>query len=342
RDPSHRVGGADFGHIELAHQRELKEQVLSDSLVRQGRIAAGDLPEIEVAALPGDDERGGLGWRTRLRLHVDPATGAVGPYAARSHTVVPVRDLPLAVPELAAIAPLREFMSDVTSVDLVAPSADDPRMLLTYQGEKQPVGAEDIVFENVFGAEVQVRAGGFWQVHTGAAEQLYAEVAGAVDSLQDRLDPAATNLDLYGGVGLLAAAFLDAAGERARITSVESVESATDLAAENLAEFSGAQALTARVEDYLRDLQTASAPVRERVARGTVVLDPPRNGAGGEVCSSLIELRPANIIYVACDPVAFARDTATLQAGGYQLGELHALDMFPHTHHFESIAIFTR
>ena len=67
RDPDDRVGGADFGHIALAHQRALKAFVLSDSLKRMAGI---DVP-VTVQAAPGDDARNGLGWRTRARLHVD-------------------------------------------------------------------------------------------------------------------------------------------------------------------------------------------------------------------------------------------------------------------------------
>ena len=342
RDPSQRAGGAEFGHITLEHQRELKRDVLQDSMRRQGKIDSPIVDNFVVEPLAGDDEANGLGWRTRMRLHVDPETGVVGPYASRSRTVVPVTTLPLMSPVLEPLAPIHEHMPDATTVDLVAPSASDPSMLVTYQGEKRPVGADHTVLEVVAGFEFQVRAGGFWQVHEAAPETLLTAVSSAVDWLGEDVDSSAANLDLYGGVGLLTAGFLDAAGSNARITTVEAVEDATDLAAENLADFPGVQALTGRVERYLADMLKSTPQVRERLARGTVVLDPPRSGAGGQVTSALIELSPRNIIYVACDPVALARDTQTLTAGGYELTALRGFDMFPHTHHFECVAIFQR
>jgi tRNA/tmRNA/rRNA uracil-C5-methylase (TrmA/RlmC/RlmD family) len=70
----------------------------------------------------------------------------------------------------------------------------------------------------------------------------------------------------------------------------------------------------------------------------TVVLDPPRAGAGKAVIDQLLFLRPAKIIYVACDPVSLARDLKVLVSGGYRLEQIKAFDLFPHTHHFESIA----
>ncbi len=324
--------------------------MLADALRRFGGLSDEDLARITanegvtVEAAPGDDEAHGLGWRTRVRLHVDPETGQVGPYAARSRRVIPVESLPLAVEAVGFIAPLDDVMLDVESVDVLAPSADDPRMLITLPGEQQRAGEADLVRESVDGREFLVRAGGFWQVHREAPVVLFEAVRDAVLGLIDdgRFDPVAANLDLYGGAGLLAAAMAEAAGPALKVTSVEADPGATDDAAENLAGLVGALALTARVDRHLSELLNAPAPVRERLRRGTVVLDPPRSGAGGEVCAQLAELAPANLVYVACDPVALARDTKTLREAGFEMRSLRAFDLFPHTHHLEALAVFTR
>lgn len=352
RDPENRAGGAEFGHIALERQRTLKAEVLTDAMSRFGGVefAAEDGEDLAetlaelVEAAPGDDETNGLGYRSRVRLHVDPETGAVGPYAARSRRVIPVDSLPLANEGIAQIAPLGDFMPGVATVDLVAPSADDPRMLLGMVGEKTRAGASDAVQELVEDRGFLVRAGGFWQVHREAPAVLFTAVRDAISELIEdgRFDPAAGNLDLYGGAGLLAAAMAEAAGPSLKVTTVESDEAATDDAAENLAELVGALALTARVDRHLAELLKAPASVRDRLRRGTVVLDPPRSGAGGGVTGQITELAPANIVYVACDPVALARDTKTLRESGYELTGLRAFDIFPHTHHFESLAVFER
>ena len=49
-------------------------------------------------------------------------------------------------------------------------------------------------------------------------------------------------------------------------------------------------------------------------------------------------LQPAQVVYVACDPVALARDVATFAELGYRLDTLRAFDLFPHTHHLEAVA----
>lgn len=340
RDPEERAGGAEFGHIALERQRALKAQVLTESLQR----FAGVERDVTVEAAPGDDEANGLGWRSRVRLHVDPETGVVGPYAARSRTIVPVESLPLAVEGVNMIAPFDEPMHHLVSIDLIAPSADDPRMLITAVEDVARAGENDAVQESVGGREFLVRAGGFWQVHREAPEVLFTAVRDAIIALDEagRVDPGASNLDLFGGAGLLAAAMAEAVGPALKVTTVETDPGATDDAAENLAELVGALAVTARVDRYLADLLAAPAAVRDRFRRATVVLDPPRSGAGGAVSQQLGELAPANIVYVACDPVALARDTATLLELGYELGPVRAFDLFPHTHHLEAIAVFTR
>lgn len=362
RDPEERAGGAEFGHIALPRQRALKAEVLADALRRFGglddegiaRATGGDGTGagtgtgtgtgVTVEPAPGDEEANGLGWRTRVRLHVDPESGEVGPYAARSRRVIPVASLPLATESVGHVAPLDERMPELETVDVVAPSADDPRMLIGYPGERVRAGENDRVRESVGGREFLVRAGGFWQVHREAPLVLFAAVRDAVAGLIEagRFDPQAANLDLYGGAGLLAAAMAEAAGPALKVSTVEADPGATDDAAENLAELVGALAMTARVDRHLADLLRSAPPVRERLRRGTVVLDPPRTGAGGEVCAQLGELAPANLVYVACDPVALARDTATLREAGYELASLRAFDLFPHTHHLEALAVFTR
>ncbi|MBF4591202.1 class I SAM-dependent RNA methyltransferase [Curtobacterium sp. VKM Ac-1395] len=333
RDPAERPGGAEFGHIALAHQRTLKHDVLVDSF---SRFAHVDLTEVlgrdvVVEAAPGDDAANGLGWRTRVRLHVDEE-GTAGPFAARSHTVVPVTGLPLATATVQESAPLaRGAMPGASVLDVLAPSGSEGARLVV--DEQAPTAVTEVVGHRTF----TVDDTGFWQVHRAAASVLTEAVQDLVD--RDRLDADGIHLDLYGGVGLLAAAVGDLVGPKARLTSVESAGRATEHAQENLAEWIGARAEPGRVDRWLaRTVQTASRSELDRYRAGTVVLDPPRSGAGREVAVQIAALQPAQVVYVACDPVALARDVATFADLGYRLEALRAFDLFPHTHHMEAVA----
>jgi tRNA/tmRNA/rRNA uracil-C5-methylase (TrmA/RlmC/RlmD family) len=327
RDPADRPGGADYGHIDLAHQRTLKASVLADALSRMAKVER----EVVVEGLPGEPD--GTGWRTRERLHA-AADGTLGPYAARSHRVIPVADLPLAVAAVREHAPLQERMPGAGDVTVLAPSVGDGARLVI--GAQKPT----VIRERVGDREFRVDDTGFWQVHAAAPATLSAAVQDAIDPAS--FDPKAANLDLYGGVGLLAAAVGDRFGAGARITSVESDARATEHAAENLADWLGAAVVTSRVDGYLRALGDVSAGERGRLSAATVVLDPPRSGAGAAVIDPLAALGPAQIVYVACDPVAFARDVALLAAHGYLLTGLRAFDLFPNTHHVEAVGAFRR
>ncbi len=322
RDPSDRPGGAEFGHIRIDHQRELKRQVLVDSLKRM----AGVEQDVSVEALPGSED--GTGWRTRVRLQVD-ADGRPGPFAARSHRVIPVTDLPLATAGVQEAAPLGQHFIGEEHIDVLEPSTGGARLIV---GRQKPSVIRELVGEREF----RVDDGGFWQVHRAAAETLTLAVQDAIDAAA--FDPRAKNLDLYGGVGLLAAAVGDRFGETTRITSVESDPRATEHAGENLSEWLGARAVTARVERWI--LQLASSG--ERLVGATVVLDPPRAGAGKEVVAALTTLQPEQIVYVACDPVALSRDVGLFAERGYELVGLRAFDLFPNTHHVEAVATLTR
>lgn len=350
--PEHRPGGADFGHIALPRQRALKAQVLREAFERFAGVEVDADVAGPEAVLGADhplvrDTIDGTGYRTRVSLHVD-AEGRIGPYAARSHTVVPVDAYPLATAEVEAVAvALRNAPEG--RIDLVQPADGRVRTIrrparpARGQGGRgrrpapQPRPEPEIVAERVGEREFQVEAGGFWQVHRAAAATLDRAVRDALGELSSD----AWHLDLYGGVGLFAAALGDLAGS-ARLTTVESEPRATAHAERNLAEF-GAEAVTARVDRFLSRLSSqASLFDREMLTRGVTLLDPPRSGAGREVVEGIADLGPSRVAYVACDPVALARDVGYFRGVGYELRSLQAYDLFPHSHHVEAVAILGR
>ncbi|MFD1720883.1 class I SAM-dependent RNA methyltransferase [Amnibacterium endophyticum] len=304
RAPEQRAGGAEFGHIAPERQRALKTEVLRDALQRTGGLDPAGL-DVAVRAVPGRAD--GTRSRTRVRLLVDDA-GRVRPYAARSRTVVPVADLPLAVEAVEAVLPER---ATGRALDLVATGGR------AFAARRSDPPIVERVGERAFSLE----ATGFWQVHPAAPRTLQQAVRDALDPAA--FDPDADNLDLYGGVGLLAPALGDA-----RVVLLESDRAASGHAAGNLGP--RARAVAARVDRFL------ARPRRRPGA--TVVLDPPRSGAGAEVVRAIAASEPARIVYVACDPVALARDLRTFSGLGWRPVRLEAFDLFPNTHHLEAVA----
>jgi 23S rRNA (uracil1939-C5)-methyltransferase len=144
----------------------------------------------------------------------------------------------------------------------------------------------------------------------------------------------ATAVDLYCGVGLFT---LPLARRFARVVGVEAHPAAARYARQNLA---GAGLQNARVETS----EVGDWLLRRAARIGTadfVLLDPPRAGAA-EAVEGILALRPRRVTYVSCDPATLARDLRSLADGGFVLDSLHAFDMFPQTHHVETVAHLSR
>ena len=126
--------------------------------------------------------------------------------------------------------------------------------------------------------------------------------------------------------------------ERTRMLSVEGGKTAVKNAQRNL------RALNLPdVDARCGDVSATLAHVPAHLSRpDLVVLDPPRAGAHAKVCRQIAQAGAKDVIYVACDPTSLARDTATLISLGYRLSDIRAYDIYPMTHHVETVAWFTR
>jgi tRNA/tmRNA/rRNA uracil-C5-methylase (TrmA/RlmC/RlmD family) len=182
--------------------------------------------------------------------------------------------------------------------------------------------------------QFRITGTGFWQVHPGAAQTLLDVVLAAAQAR-----PGERAVDLYGGVGLFSAGLADRVGVTGSVIAVESDARAVKDARRSLHDLEQIRFETGPVERVLPQLVGSSEdPGPLHGGADVVVLDPPRSGAGRVVIEQIVALRPRVIVYIACDPAALARDLATAAAAGYRLAQLRAFDLFPMTHHVESVA----
>ncbi|MFF1831057.1 class I SAM-dependent RNA methyltransferase [Paenarthrobacter sp. NPDC058040] len=347
------VGGAELGHVSLARQRALKAEVLAEQLKR---LAGLDLPtEVEPVGSTNDD--GGLGWRTRASFGVT-AKGQLGMHAHRSDVVIPVHEMPLAHP---GINDLRLWDLDLTGiarVEVAVPAnGSRPLVLLAPEEGTSPKRLHSIlsrmpqdisvasfdptkgqvlqlrgrtwVQESAAGHEYRVTGEGFWQIHKDAPETLVSAVTGYLSG-GGYLQPGAAVADLYAGAGLFTAPLADAVGVTGSVLSVEGAPGTSRDARKNLHGEPHVEIVQGRVERVLHQ--------RAR-SFDSLVLDPPRAGAGKAVVKQLIETGPRAIAYVSCDPASFARDLGYFQQGGWRLEALRAFDLYPHTHHLETVGL---
>ncbi|MEZ0493621.1 class I SAM-dependent RNA methyltransferase [Kineococcus sp. TBRC 1896] len=349
-------GGCDFQHVAPARQRALKAAVVTE----QFRRLAGLDVAVEVEEAPVADADGeGLRWRTRTQFAVD-AEGRAGLRAHRSHQVVPLTDCPISTRAVTGSGVLGARFGNVATLEVAAGSdgaaplvvvdplpgthAHVPKLSDASVAVRTPEGLHRVSGRTWVGERVTVRVGdterehafrvggaGFWQVHPAAPRLLGEAVLAA-------LEPRAGEhaLDLYSGVGLFTALLADAVGTEGTVLAVEGEERAVRDARRSLHEHPRVELWAGAVEEALGD--------DELTARRTdlVVLDPPRSGAGRVVVEAIAALAPRAVAYVACDPAALARDTASLAEHGYRLDGLRAFDLFPMTHHVECVARFVR
>ena len=136
-------------------------------------------------------------------------------------------------------------------------------------------------------------------------------------------------IDLYCGVGLFT---LPLAQRFEKVIGVESNPRAVKFAIRSLmrGEFSHVKIHNAPVGEWLQNRR-----FKKRVE--FVLLNPPRAGAETKVIKGILGLRARRICYVSCDPATLARDLKKLLAGGYALDSVTAFDMFPQTHHVETV-----
>lgn len=336
RAPEARAGGADYGHIDLDYQRVLKTDILREALTRYGGVSEDFVRSVHVEPVNGSADA--LRWRTRVTLNVD-STGLAGPYAERTNQVIAVDSLPLAASALEALGIHHGDWSGHSRIRLVQSSTGQPRVIIDTQ---KPQPLTEKVGDEVF----HLSDHSFWQVHRGAAETLDALVSEALAAGLagsggfSPVDPMAQHFDLYSGVGLFAKAIGRAYGPDSRIIAVESDSGATDFTTKNLRHYLHSEVANSDVKRFLQSFTPEGTVGTEGTAGtvGTVVLDPPRTGAKAEVVGHIIALRPQQVIYVACDPVALGRDVRLFRDAGYELVSVKGVDLFPHTHHMEAVA----
>lgn len=337
-------GGCDLMHVSRSAELGQKASMLRESLERIGGLAT------EAGALETAGES--LGYRSRVRFHVGKH-GKLGFFARGSHQLVEVPSCAVAHPAInRALSSIRRLarrfpdaLAGFSDVELrateqgviarlvprdgIKPIAAAP--FLRELGKEMQVAAsareaEQISERRVVGSDVYVEipADAFSQINVAVNRRL---VAAVVEGATAR--GLSSFCDLFAGVGNFA---LPLARAGLSGVMVERTPSAVQAAQRAAAEQSISQ-LRTRTADAARALTDL---VREGKQFDLVVLDPPREGAP-DVVAGITSLSPRAVAYVSCDPVTLSRDLKPLLAGGLRVTGVLPFDMFPRTHHFETL-----
>ncbi len=182
---------------------------------------------------------------------------------------------------------------------------------------------EETIRDYIGGIEFAISARSFYQVNPLQTERLYAkalEYAG--------LTGVETVIDAYCGIGTIS---LFLAQQADHVYGVEIVRDAIEDARRN-ARLNGMRNVT---------FEAGKAEVviprwrQQGIEADVIVVDPPRKGCDAQLLQTIIEMQPARVVYVSCNPATLARDLRVLEDGGYRTVEAQPVDMFPHTGHVE-------
>jgi 23S rRNA (uracil1939-C5)-methyltransferase len=366
-----RCGGCDFQQLNYQAQLDAKVEIIRDCLRRIGGIE--NPPDFQVTPAPNQwHYRSRAQWQydsipKRLgyfeagsRRVCDVVECAVlAPELQQTLSGLRERMRDGLLPEDAR--DFRALASD-EGVSLAPPIRDDSETVkpdpidrgLSSTVRKGPHSHAGDIRRTIHGETYHLNAESFFQTNADLLPQLIDAALG-----ESRGE---TAIELYCGVGLFT---LPLTRRFKQLIGVESSEAAAGFARVNLANAGLANAKIANedVADWLENLECAGndgaldrgrknqreSGLQEshQVQSGTaaaalqspdfLLLDPPRTGAESRVINGIIKLRSKRICYVSCDPATLARDLKKLTAGGYTLCSLVAFDMFPQTHHVETV-----
>ncbi len=351
-----RCGGCQWQHLPYADQCAWKERIFTDILERQGGVGSATVLPI----VPSASE---WAYRSRVQFKCRQTTEGfvMGFYRRASHFVIDVAHCPITaeplnealrlfrrwLPGTACAGEIPQVDMDLDDdgkvrvvvhfigsdprplIDVLRPRCLDAGMSLFLQrGRKETMsrvcGEEDLVLKvGDPPLAIAYGPGGFAQINRSQNRALVREVVQCAG-----LTGTENVLDLFCGAGNFS---LPLAREARRVIGVEGYPPSIEKAKWN-AKANG----LANVDFHAASAETFRPLLRGEVE--VVVLDPPREGAP-TVIKPLLELRPVRILYVSCDPSTLARDLLPLLHGGYALRWSRPFDLFPQTHHIESLSV---
>lgn len=336
-------GGCDVMHVSRSVELEQKSGMLREALGRVGGVA----PEVGPLTTAGDS----LGYRSRVRFHVGKG-GKLGFFARGTHQLVEVPSCAVADPSInQALILIRrlarrfpEALLGFSDVELRATEQGVVARFVPRDGIKpiaaQPFlralakdlrvaaslrEAEELIERRHIASdlELEIPADAFSQINVAVNRELVSAV------VEGALARKLTSFcDLFAGVGNFALPLA-----RAGLSGVMIERTPSAVAAAQRAASAQNVTLKARAADAERALTDL---VREGKRFDLVVLDPPREGAP-PVVAGISALAPRAVAYVACDPVTLSRDLKPLLAAGMRIVSVRGFDMFPRTHHFETL-----
>ncbi len=229
----------------------------------------------------------------------------------------------------------RELVKRVPAITTVVQSINLRKTNVILGEEFRTLYGPGFILDKLGELTFRISAGSFYQVNSQQTEVLYTEAMALA-----KLTGEQVVIDAYCGTGTLGL-FAAKAGAK-RVVGVDCVKQAISDARQN-AVHNGIDTAVFICGDAAAFMRGEHAAATLDGAQEIVVLmDPPRSGASEDFLRSVVELAPARIVYISCNPKTQARDVAFLCNAGFSVEQVQPVDMFPHTDHIENIVALVR
>jgi 23S rRNA (uracil1939-C5)-methyltransferase len=371
-------GGCDLQHCNYEQQLQIKKEVIADLLQRSQQKALRQAVPLLADPIASPQT---FGYRQRLRLQID-GDGRAGFRRFHSHQCVPITECLLAVTELnralqqlQAEPPFRKILSGTTELELLLNPAS-AKVVCLFHVSRKPRPTDMKQAETLMATLPEIEkiefhgldflpcgpiidgnkscsnevlqfqlppfpghtdkslsltweSGGFCQVNQAQNIQL---IQTALDFCQP--DKETSVLDLFCGMGNFS---IPLAMQSASLLGIEGQGAAIRCARKNSKQAGLTNTLFEKSPIHTR-CRTLAA---EGQSFDCVVIDPPRQGAPG-LAPYLATLTRKRLVYISCDPATLCRDLGELTGLGFAIKKIQPIDMFPQTHHVETVVLLEK
>lgn len=367
-----RCGGCTLMHLDYDEQLRIKRRIVQDAFEH-----LGGFDDVEVQPVLG--MRDPTRYRNKGSFPFGSIDGAVafGFYAERSHRLVPLFDCPIEDARITAIVrtvaewakrthvsvydesthkgtlracvvrvtstgermavvvtkgelPAKEPLMRMLDVESLYHNRNDRNTNVIFGDRFTLLKGQPQLIEKQNDLKFTVSPQSFLQVNPQQTRVLYDEAIRLLDPKENE-----TVADVYCGIGTISLAIAKRAGS---VIGIECVPEAIEDAKENakLNQIHNTQFRCGLAEDLLPQL------IQNGTNIDAIVIDPPRKGCEPQVLDAIAQSGVKRVVYVSCNPATLARDAGILHEKGFSVAYIQPVDMFPHTHHVETVVLMTK
>jgi 23S rRNA (uracil1939-C5)-methyltransferase len=349
-------GGCELQHLQKNYYQNFKQKILLDLFARDKIDFNGNINWSFIES----------GFRRRVNFQIDH-NNHLGFFRENSNDVVKIDSCLILENEISALIPklqsLVKNLAKITQISITkfdngiaiifqtssAPSLESSNHLINFAKENNIIHLSykiendcNLIYQSqipqLFFGEIKIDLGAdiFLQATKKGQGIIIDEINCAISSMQQVKNKKINIIDLYCGIGTYSFGIL-AQNPEVQIKAFEGEKQMINLLNKNAVK----NHINQKLQGLVRDLVKSPLAPKELANQDIAVINPPRNGAESQT-QQLAKSKIKTIIYVSCNPAAFAVDAKILLQNGYKISKIKAIDQFVYSHHLELVVVFQK